>query len=74
MNKHKLKVRCLDCGTSRYVSRHELNRAARVRCLGCGGPTELTREGNGKLAEGQDAHQCWMTIAEKKQSLNPKRH
>ena len=68
MNKNMLKVRCLECGTARFVSRHEMNRAARVRCLNCGGPVELTKEGTEKFAEGQDAHARWMDIAQKKQS------
>lgn len=33
-----LSYQCRDCRKVRYVSRRELNRAAKPRCLGCGGP------------------------------------
>jgi hypothetical protein len=52
--RHALRVKCLDCGRFRYARRHEFTRAARVRCTYCGGPTEVSDEGQKKMAASQD--------------------
>ena len=50
-----LSFRCRDCKTLRFVTRRELNRAARPRCLRCGGPLEETKETHDRRLDQQQA-------------------